>query len=517
MSNPQNQLFWNQIAKRSTEIQQDFWYGAEKLAKYLSDNPAQYSRYMTYDTSKPDPSWPWWKTALFYIGQSQYNQSVTSYNSSQIILEKSSWLWGMLQGDFNKSPSMSQLIVGGLISLIPVVDQVCDVRDLIANSITLSDEKSRNTENYMALALTSIGVIPEVGSAIKSVVQLRKAKDFSKIKLFKTMEHYEEVLSKFKVNCPWGKAPEAWLRSKPWKAMATRAYNALKNNINRILTVINECLKKFNGALRNALVRFQATLNHILKTIKQYIDKLCDEVERAMASILPQPPLAMAGAGNAGRHNTPTGRYEANVGSGKKTETTHRQKKEAPPSSKKMPKHKPKCFKPGDALKKNPKWKNDPKGLETEFERQLKGQEKGLNDMTADEFLTNLDAFDPKKSRSLSKNAQQETRTKAFNDIRAKKLQELKDQGVSAREADKQSKAHAESVMNTMAALHNPDMSAGGGIQTTDIGDKSVNSSLGSQWSKEDRVKVMREHAETAKKATGGNTQMNIELERCPK
>lgn len=334
MSNPQNQQFWNQIAKRSTEIQQDFWYGAEKLAKFLNDNPAQYSRYMTYDTSKPDPSWPWWKTALFYIGQSQYNQSVTSYNSSQIILEKSSWLWGMLQGDFNKSPSMSQLIVGGLISLIPVVDQVCDVRDLIANSITLSDEKSRNTENYMALALTSIGVIPEVGSAIKAVVQLRKAKDFSKIKLFKTMESYEEVLSKFKVNCPWDKAPEAWLRSKPWKAMATRAYNALKNNINRILTVINECLKKFNGALRNALVRFQATLNHILKTIKQYIDKLCDEVERAMASILPQPPLAMAGAGNAGRHNTPTGRYEANVGSGKKTEVTHKQKATEPEKDK---------------------------------------------------------------------------------------------------------------------------------------------------------------------------------------
>lgn len=334
MSNPQNQQFWNQIAKRSTEIQQDFWYGAEKLAKFLNDNPAQYSRYMTYDMSKPDPSWPWWKTALFYIGQSQYNQSVTSYNSSQIILEKSSWLWGMLQGDFNKNPSMSQLIVGGLISLIPVVDQVCDVRDLIANSITLSDEKSRNTENYMALALTSIGVIPEVGSAIKSVVQLRKAKDFSKIKLFKTMEHYEEVLSKFKVNCPWGKAPEAWLRSKPWKAMATRAYNALKNNINRILTVINECLKKFNGALRNALVRFQATLNHILKTIKQYIDKLCDEVERAMASILPQPPLAMAGVGNTGKHNTPTGRYEANVGSGKKTEVTNKQKKEVPEKEK---------------------------------------------------------------------------------------------------------------------------------------------------------------------------------------
>ncbi|MDN8320448.1 DUF1851 domain-containing protein, partial [Acinetobacter baumannii] len=37
MPDPQNQQFWSKIAERPTEIQQQFWYGAEKLAKYLND------------------------------------------------------------------------------------------------------------------------------------------------------------------------------------------------------------------------------------------------------------------------------------------------------------------------------------------------------------------------------------------------------------------------------------------------------------------------------------------------
>ncbi|WP_254617593.1 hypothetical protein [Acinetobacter oleivorans] len=333
MPNPQNQQFWSKIAERPTEIQQQFWYGAEKLAKYLNDNPTMYKGYMTYDTSKPDANLSWWEKILFYNGQAHYNEAVTNYNTSKVLVDQGSWLWGMLKGDFNKDPSMSQIIVGGLISLIPIADQVCDVRDVIANLITLSDEKDRTKDNYMALALTSVGIIPEVGSAIKTVVKSSRAKDVSKVKLFKVMEYFEEALTKLKVKCPWGKAPEAWLRSRPWKGIATQGLNALKNNINRILLVINQCLKKFNGALQAALAKFQATLNHVLNTIKKYIDQLCDEVDKAIGHLLPQQQLAMAHAGGGGK-NVPTGRYEVNVNSGKKTEKKHQQKATEPEKEK---------------------------------------------------------------------------------------------------------------------------------------------------------------------------------------
>ncbi len=59
------------------------------------------------------------------------------------------------------------------------------------------------------------------------------------------------------------------------------------------------------------------------------------------------------------------------------------------------------------------------------------------------------------------------------------KIRELRDSGLSAREADIQ----AHSWLNTQAALHNPDLIAGGNLlQVDDVGDKGINSSIGAQW-----------------------------------
>lgn len=336
MGNPQNQKFWNDIAKRGENIQKDFWYGAEKLAKYLNDNPAKYMQYMTYDTSKPGSNLTTWQTILFYLGQSEYNQAVTYNNTSKATLEGGGWLWGALKGDFNKDPSISQIIVSGVISLIPVADQVSDVRDLIANLITLSEEKDRTTENYMALALTGVGIIPEIGSAIKTVVKVARGKGATKDLLIKSMEQIEAVFTFIKIKCPWNKAPETWLRSKPWQKIATQTFNTLKININRILAAVIVCIKKFNGALKNTLVKFQTALNHILGSIKNYIDQLCNETQKAIEKLLPQPKLATAqGTGL----NPPTNRYDANVKLGQPTNATHQQK-ELPPKDPPPPKDK---------------------------------------------------------------------------------------------------------------------------------------------------------------------------------
>lgn len=118
----ENQAFWNKIANRSTDIQQQFWYGAEKLAQHIQDSPANYLTYREYDTSKPDPNLSWWEKIFFYQGQAAINESVTNHNIAVAVIDKSSRIWGMLKGDFNNNPTMSQIIVSGLISMIPVVD-----------------------------------------------------------------------------------------------------------------------------------------------------------------------------------------------------------------------------------------------------------------------------------------------------------------------------------------------------------------------------------------------------------
>lgn len=327
----ENQAFWNKIANRSTDIQQQFWYGAEKLAQHIQDSPANYLTYREYDTSKPDPNLSWWEKIFFYQGQAAINESVTNHNIAVAVIDKSSWIWGMLKGDFNKNPTMSQIIVSGLISMIPVVDQVCDVRDLIANLIDLSKENGKSSDNYKALALTAFGVIPEIGSAVKTIVKAARSKEANKLKIFKLMEGFESAFKKLKIKSPWNNAPEAWLRSKPWQKMGKTALNALNKCIDRLIQAINGFLNKVRGSLKSALEKFKVEITNAKNAIKKYISDLCNEIQRKFQELLPQPQLGMAGANGA---NIPTGRYDVNIQSGKSTSTTHTQKEKTPDKEK---------------------------------------------------------------------------------------------------------------------------------------------------------------------------------------
>lgn len=58
-------------------------------------------------------------------------------------------------------------------------------------------------------------------------------------------------------------------------------------------------------------------------------------------------------------------------------------------------------------------------------------------------------------------------------------------------------------------------MIAGGADQIRRLGDRKVNSSLGSQWAKEDRVAEMDRAAEDALKKHGPDAKMNVTLDRC--
>ncbi|WP_228379724.1 hypothetical protein [Pantoea agglomerans] len=76
------------------------------------------------------------------------------------------WLWETLQGDFNEQQTTGQIVTGTVISMIPLVDQVCDVRDLIANCKKI---KENDTEvwPWICLGLTLVGCFPTLGSLAK--------------------------------------------------------------------------------------------------------------------------------------------------------------------------------------------------------------------------------------------------------------------------------------------------------------------------------------------------------------
>lgn len=76
------------------------------------------------------------------------------------------WIWEVLQGDFNDHASTAQVVTGTVISMIPFVDQICDVRDLVANCRSIKQEPD-NSWRWVSLVLTLIGLFPGLGSLFK--------------------------------------------------------------------------------------------------------------------------------------------------------------------------------------------------------------------------------------------------------------------------------------------------------------------------------------------------------------
>ncbi|NPC94183.1 transposase [Bacillus sp. WMMC1349] len=142
-----------------------------------------------------------------------------------------------------------------------------------------------------------------------------------------------------------------------------------------------------------------------------------------------------------------------------------------------------------------------------EFARQLKDQEKAMNELTVYEYRENRKRFID-KGRAKEGNAyQQAARERALRD----KIDELFEQGLTLKEA----KTQANEWMKTQAALHNPDQVAGGRPEKIGgMGDKRVNFSIGSQW--RSRIKIVdKQIEEIAKNMTPEqlkNTYLNVKL-----
>lgn len=81
------------------------------------------------------------------------------------------WIWGALQGDFNSDRSASQIGFDMMVSLIPIVDTLCDLRDLCANIREYRKDPS-NKITLFFLATTVVGFVPEIGTVAKSALRL---------------------------------------------------------------------------------------------------------------------------------------------------------------------------------------------------------------------------------------------------------------------------------------------------------------------------------------------------------
>ena len=162
-----------------------------------------------------------------------------------------------------------------------------------------------------------------------------------------------------------------------------------------------------------------------------------------------------------------------------------------------MPLHTVACFKAD----------NLPASKHGEFERQLKGQQDGLNRLTVDEFLENV-ANPVKRDPKLAKKARKDL----YISLRDR-IQEDLSKTMGPREARRLSEMQAKETMATLAALHNPDLSAGGRDAIADFGDRQVNSSIGPQW--KSRIGGLRQAAEEMAGLGGRTGLLKVKLHKC--
>jgi hypothetical protein len=85
--------------------------------------------------------------------------------------EVAEWLWVVIQGDFAAEHTTGQIVTGTVISMIPGVDQIFDIRDIIANCKKIKSDDS-NPWAWLGLVLTLIGLFPVLGSLAKGCLKV---------------------------------------------------------------------------------------------------------------------------------------------------------------------------------------------------------------------------------------------------------------------------------------------------------------------------------------------------------
>ncbi|WP_284618495.1 polymorphic toxin type 15 domain-containing protein [Aquabacterium humicola] len=497
--------FWQGIAKLPEPAQRSFWDAGVHLSRHIGEPTAP--RRLEYDFSKPPPGMPWWEKLLFYAGQGQYNQAVSQSYQAEATLQGAKWLWGALQGDFNKNPTTGQVIVGGIISLIPLVDQACDVRDVIANCIALSEPEARqNPEHWVALGLTCIGFVPEFGSAIKTVAKVAIKKGTPLLDLLKQMEWIERSFERIKAGCPWARAPIDWLRKFDWQQAAQQAATHAKR-------AFESARAKAEAAAKYAMGAVKAKLQQLAQLFKEIVDRiagvLTDVAQRITARIDEMLKAEKKEAGN----------YDATPGG---QSNRHAQEEVQPPREppRRPPDptpHRVPCFHPYDKKKFQRMTPDEQKAYLKEMSKQLQRQQDEINNMTAAQYKAARDAYSRQGRNPAAKTAQEQYAERFADEVKESIFDSLRAGGMKPAQAEAEAARQTDDLMKKLAALHEPDMVAGGWAdpQPKTMGRTDVNSSVGASWNQNGRLSGMDAAADDAIANGRGGERMNVKLEVC--
>jgi hypothetical protein len=218
------------------------------------------------------------------------------------------WIWEVIQGDFHAEQSTGQVVTGTVISMIPFVDQICDVRDLVANCRNIQKD-SNNTGAWVALALTLIGLFPVLGSFAKGACKvmflyLRKAgfdiagkvankkaydaaigglnklleqpavrKTLKALRIYEPYPYLAEQLRKLKAKITLNELLKAYDKlAGVAKAILQRAADwgpaSIKQPVQQTIQLISDVRQQANDGLKKVLQPLQKTLDDLAKRLE---------------------------------------------------------------------------------------------------------------------------------------------------------------------------------------------------------------------------------------------------------
>ncbi|CDH26787.1 polymorphic toxin type 15 domain-containing protein [Xenorhabdus bovienii] len=175
------------------------------------------------------------------------------------------------------------------------------------------------------------------------------------------------------------------------------------------------------------------------------------------------------------------------------------------------------CFSPYNSKRyKKLKTEKERQAFLKEYAAQLRRQQDAINNMSPGEFKIARDAYKKNKRNSQAAGAQENFRVSLENDIADNVSRDLIRKGMSPKKADEIAKEKAKNALQGLAALHEPDMVAGGYGQHAPkkMGDSGINSAIGGSW-KGGRIKSLDNAAKEAVDSGLGDAKMNIQLELC--
>jgi Novel toxin 15 len=457
------------------------------------------------------------------------------------------WLKQVIFGEFVDNRDMSAVIADMLVSFVPGVVIVTSARDLVAVIMRMvkHPEKRDQIEEWMLIvacavplvlpvlaaaagaAAAGVGAIiggiggSEAGAALRAVCLLlikkgayalvevvgflRKFIKGDILVVLRDMKFvkYAEALAKY-VSDFIGSIIGV-IRKLRVELMKVNAFDWLAGMLHKL----EELERGFYGvqtsamnAIPRALAELDARLQHVLAEALPHNPRLAHAGVPAGPPhpVTPTPQRVPAMPSNPLGH--PSGTHPpAHPSTPHPTEPNVHPENPREPHLKKMKEEKVPCFK-SEGL---------PAGKAAEMERQLAGQEAGLNKMTVQEYLDGRDKFkvDGRGSGTPAANA----RAQYEKDLTTELQERYRREGMSAAQAKQSAIADAAVQMKTLAALHNPDMVAAGTNVIGGMGDRQVNSSIGSQW--KGRVGDLDTAAKSVPAGERATTRMNAKLERC--